>query len=183
MEIEIKVQIEDKETLLKELDSNGEALYKDFQKDSYYTPSHRNFIEASPIKEWLRLRDSNGKYSINYKNWAIEADGTSNYCDEHESIIASFEEMEKIFSALNFKPLVVVEKSRSAWRYKEYEVSFDEVTDHGSFVEIEYKGATLTDPKEITDGMMKFLEQWNVGTIRRDFKGYPHLMLEKKNLL
>lgn len=183
MEIEIKVKVENKESLVEELKKNGSLLYEDYQKDSYYTPVHRNFVEVSPVKEWLRVRDSNGKYSINYKKWIYDESGKSNHCDEYETSIGSSEEITKILSALDFKLLVTVEKKRSAWKYEDYEISFDDVVDLGSFVEIEYKGKEIDSPKDITDKMIEFLEKNKVGEITRDFKGYPYLLLEQKHLL
>lgn len=183
MEIEIKVKVENSSALMEELKRNGSLLYEDYQKDSYYTPAHRNFVEVSPVKEWLRVRDSNGKYFINYKKWIYDADGKSNHCNEHETGVVSLEEITKILLALDFKPLITVEKKRSAWKYEDYEISFDDVVDLGSFVEIEYKGKEVRDSKEITDEMIEFLKKHNVGEITRDFKGYPYLLLEQKHLL
>lgn len=183
MEIEIKVKIEKSEKLSELLNKEGKLKYTDRQIDEYYTPSHKNFVSVDPVAEWLRLRDSNGKFSINYKNWITGPDGKSNHCDEYETKIETIEAMRNILKALNFKYLVTVNKERSAWDYKDYEISFDKVEGLGDFVEIEYKGQEGVDPKEVTDQMMAFLESLDCGEITRDFRGYPYLLLEKSGFI
>lgn len=182
MEIEIKTKVEHIESLLTFLKESAESKYTDQQIDEYYTPAHRDFLEVNPIEEWLRLRNSEGKFSITYKKWHYEVDKTSNYADEYETGIASLEGMKKIFSALNFKYLITVDKNRSTWNYKDYEISIDSVKELGDFVEIEYTGKDI-NPKEITDQMMKFLTDLQCGNLERDFRGYPYLLLEKEGLL
>lgn len=183
MEIEIKVKIENSAKLSELLEREGELKYTDKQVDEYYTPSHRDFVSIDPVSEWLRLRDSNGKFSINYKKWIYGPDGKSNHADEHETKIENIQAARNILKALDFKYLITVNKERSAWNYKDYEISFDKVEGLGDFVEIEYKGSSDADPKQTTDEMMKFLQDLDCGKIERDFRGYPYLLLEKAGLL
>lgn len=180
MEIEIKVKVEKTENLKSFLEKEAKKEYVDQQVDEYYTPAHRNFTVADPIVEWLRLRDSKGKFSINYKHWKHEEDGRSHYCDEYESKIENIENLRKILLATDFKHLVTVNKLRSVWTYKDYEISMDTVEDLGDFIEIEYKGNTENVvPAEITAQMETFLNDIGCGNLERDFKGYPYLLLEK----
>lgn len=184
MEIEIKVKLQNSAHLLALLEKEGTRVYVNTQIDSYYNPPHKNFVSSTPVVEWLRLRDSDGKYSINYKNWHVESNGTSNYCDEYETKLENIDSMRSILDMLNFTDLITVNKKRSVWNYNDYEVSIDEVEELGDFVEIEYKGSeTNPDPKKITDEMMAFLQALDCGNIERDFKGYPYLLLEKHGLL
>jgi adenylate cyclase class 2 len=184
MEIEIKVQIEKSRTLQAFLRKNAKQLFSNRQKDLYYMPVHRNFVAVSPIEEWFRLRDSNGKYSINYKKWFYEKDGTSNHCDEYETGVVSFGETKKILAALNYKHIITVDKKRTTWVYRDYEISFDDVRGLGTFVEVEYTGkAKKSDAKQIAEDMLSFLKKHNVGFIKRNFKGYPYLLLEKKKYI
>ena len=181
MEIEIKVRIENGETLKRFLEQEASQSYVERQIDEYYTPAHKDFTDADPIKEWLRLRNSDGKFSLNYKNWHYGSDGKSHHCDEYETEIGNVDDTKKILSALDFKHLITVDKLRSAWRYKEYEIALDTVEGLGDFVEIEYKGRDAdVVPSEITEQMMSFLDGIGCGAIERTFKGYPYLLLEKK---
>lgn len=178
IEIEIKVNVENSQPLLEFLEKNGIFQSEKRQIDEYFSPAHKNFVASRPVAEWLRLRDAEGKYSINYKNWHIEEDGKSHYCDEFETIIDSMEKFKKIFSALDFKPLTTVDKVRKTWRYKDYEIAVDSVKNLGDFVEIEYWGeGSDLNPKKITQGMMNFLKEIGCGKIKRNYVGYPFLVL------
>lgn len=178
IEVEIQVQVENSKKLLAFLNKNAKFLREKHQIDKYYTPAHRDFTSTKPVNEWLRLRDSSGKFSINYKNWHREKDGRSHYCDEYESVIENFEQLENIFEALNAKQIVIVDKVRKIWLYKEFEVAIDSVKNLGDFVDIEYKGEYLSGtPAEITTKMIKFLKSQGCGKILRNYVGYPYRIL------
>ncbi len=177
IEIEIQVQIENSKGLAAFLKEKASFVGESHQIDSYYSPAHRDFTSVRPIKEWLRLRNSSGKYSINYKNWHFDKKGHSHYCDEYETPIQSLEQLENIFTALNMKPIVVVDKMRKIWNFKDYEIALDTIKGLGDFVEVEYKGKNNQNPKKITDEMINFLKKFNVGEISRNYVGYPFQLL------
>jgi len=178
IEIEIQVKIENSESLTDFLKENAKFEKESHQIDEYFLPPHRNFTDVRPIAEWLRLRDSGGKYSINYKNWHTDQNGKSQYCDEYETKIENLEQLKKILSSLNFKPLVVVDKVRKIWTYKDYEVAIDYIKGLGDFVEIEYKGNDeKINPNKAHEGMIDFLKNIEVGKIERNYVGYPFMIL------
>lgn len=170
-EIEIKVKIEKSGQLINFLRNNGKLEYKSRQIDKYYVPKHRNFASNRPINEWLRLRNSEGKYSITYKNWKYDKNDRSWHCDEYETAISNLRQMEKIFKVLDFQPLVTVDKRREAWKYKSFEISLDHVKDLGNFVEVEYTGKSKRNVSEIIDDMIIFLKGLNCGKIHREYTG------------
>ena len=106
IEIEIQVNVENVQPLIEFLKANGDFQAEKHQLDEYFSPAHRDFIAVRPVAEWLRLRDADGKYSINYKNWHFDESGKSHYCDEFETKIEDIDKIRNIFSVLNFKPLV-----------------------------------------------------------------------------
>lgn len=178
IEIEIQVQIENSGKLIAFLEENGNFVGESHQVDSYYSPAHKDFTQVRPIKEWLRLRDSSGKYSINYKNWHYEKDGRSHYCDEYETPVHSLDQVKNIFDSLDMKPIVVVDKIRKIWNYQDYEVALDTIKGLGNFVEVEYKGEDAKKkPIQVTKEMISFLKQFNVGEISRNYVGYPFQLL------
>jgi len=178
IEIEIQVQIENLDRLKTFLQENANYVSESHQIDKYYSPRHRNFIKVRPIREWLRLRNSSGKYSVNYKNWYYDKSGRSQYCDEYESPIQDVKQLEKIFLALDIKPIVTVDKVRKIWTYKDYEIALDCIKGLGDFVEIEYKGRkTNKKPSEIIQEMIIFLKSIKVGNISRNYLGYPFQLL------
>lgn len=177
-EIEIQVQVDNIGPLLEFLKANGKFQAKHHQIDEYFTPSHRNFLGVRPAVEWLRLRDSNGIFSTTYKNWHVDQDGKTQYADEYETKVDSLEQLRKIFTVINIKPLITVNKERDIWMYKDYEVAIDRIKCLGDFVEIEYKGVSHEiDPKKITSEMVNFLKDLGCGTIKRNYVGYPFMLL------
>jgi predicted adenylyl cyclase CyaB len=177
-EIEIQVQIEDSSNLFAFLKEKAHFTGEKHQIDKYFIPTHRDFTKVRPVKEWLRLRDSSGKFSINYKSWHFEPDGKSNYCDEYETPIDSIEQLEKIFSVLDITEIVVVDKTRRTYLYQNYEFAIDSIKGLGDYVEIEYKGI-VGDQKEsdITSDMLSFLKTVGCGKIKRNYTGYPFQIL------
>lgn len=176
-EIEIQVNIENSKPLLDFLEKEAEFISESHQIDEYFSPAHRNFIGARPVKEWLRLRNSGSKCSINYKNWYFDESGRSNHCDEYETKIENLEQVRKILNTLDFKPLVKVDKLRKIWKYKNYEIAVDSVKNLGDFVEIEYIGEDKVDPEKTTKEMINFLKKIDCGKIKRNYVGYPFQLL------
>lgn len=178
IEIEIQVNIEKSQGLLDFLKQNGVFQGEKHQYDEYFSPVKNDFLAVRPTKEWLRLRDSNGQASINYKNWLFDEHGVSNHCDEFETKIENLEQVKKILTALNFKSIAIVDKNRKIWTYQDYEVAIDSVKNLGDFVEIEYIGKDESvDPKKVTDEMISFLQKLDCGKITRNYVGYPFLIL------
>lgn len=177
-EIEIQVRVEKIGNLLKFLKQNAQFIGSEHQIDTYYSPIKNSFIDVRPVREWLRLRNSSGKYTVTYKNIRFEEDGRTHDKVEFESEIKDITQLENIFLALNFKPIVTVDKKRQIYVYKAYEVSIDSVDNLGDFVEIEYKGEVNSKkPSDITQEMVDFLRKNGCGKILRNYSGYPHQIL------
>ena len=182
-EIEIQIQVEKIELLQVFLKENAEFLGKKRQIDEYFCPPDRNFLNQDPVEEWFRLRNTEGKSSLNYKNWHYDKNGKSlHFCDEYETAVENFENAALILKALKFKSLVKVDKTRTNYKYKDYLISLDEVKNLGDFVEIEFKGESDKTPAEITDEMVLWLRRAMSGKITRNSNGYPFLMLFPKKV-
>jgi len=178
IEIEIKVNLENVKPLLDFLESDAVFQSEKRQIDEYFSPINDDFLAVRPVEKWLRLRDANGQYSLNYKNWYFDAEGKSNHCDEFETRIEEFEPVKKMLSALNFKSIVIVDKLRKTWTYQDYEIAIDAVENLGDFVEIEYIGQdNQVNPKKVADEMIVFLKNLNCGKIIRNYVGYPFQLL------
>jgi len=183
VEIEIKVKIENNKPLLEFLEKNAEFQTGKHQIYEYFSPAHRDFLKERPTAEWLRLRNTDGNYSITYKNYHFDKEGSSRYCDEYESEIEDLDKLKKIFDVLNFKPLIIVDKIRRTWIYKDYEIAKDSVKGLGDFIEIEYlKKSGKLNPEKITKEMIIFLKGLKVGKIEREYAGYPFMLLFKNEV-
>jgi adenylate cyclase class 2 len=182
IEIELKFPLLNCQELIKKL--NLIAKFEEegkYQKDTYYVPEHRNFLERKPVSEWLRIRESKKGSNLNYKKWHNEKDKTVS-CDEFEIEIADANGLKKIFQSLDFREIVVVEKTRNTWGYKDTTIAVDEVKNLGNFIEIEAKGKfpSVTSAKQ---HLYSVLKEIGVEVGEQDFEGYPYLLLKKKGLL
>ncbi|MBD3329834.1 class IV adenylate cyclase [Candidatus Dojkabacteria bacterium] len=153
-EIEKRFYVKNRNALIGRLKEKGKKIYENHQIDSYYTPSHRNFVEERYPFEWLRLREQNKKYILTYKHWYPERVKESTHCDEFETSISDKSSFVRIIEALDFKKIVTVDKLRLAYSIKGFEVSIDEVKELGTFVEIEIK----SEYNSIDDAIMKIYE-------------------------
>ncbi|MCD6550522.1 class IV adenylate cyclase [bacterium] len=177
-EIEIQVNVENIDSLVRFFKENAKLKSKVHQIDEYFSPPHRDFLKKRPVEEWLRLRNSNNKYYITYKRWHYIKNGEGYYCDEYETQVGSLAKLKKILKVLDFKPLVVVDKKRQTWMWKDYKISIDSVKDIGEFVEIEYIGKNKKrKPQEIIKEMINFLKKINCGKIKMNRVGYPFQLL------
>jgi len=176
-EIEIQVKIENSQPLKELLETEACFLSEKRQVDEYFVPAHRDFLAVRPIKEWLRLRDENGVYSITYKRWHISKDGRTWHCDEHETGIEDIKQMKKLFGVLDMKSIIVVDKTRKNYIYQNYKISFDSVKGLGDFVEVEYITKGEVDEQKIAYEMINFLKKLGCGRIERNNGGYPFMLL------
>ena len=132
IEIEAKFELLNIKELFKileelEKENNAKLVEKDeMQKDIYFTPNDRNFLDKRPVAEWLRTREEKGKYSITYKNWAKEDGENAKFkCREVETSVDDIDAIREIFDVLKVKELVVVEKTRTSYLYKDIIISID----------------------------------------------------------
>ncbi|MDO8498490.1 MAG: class IV adenylate cyclase [bacterium] len=176
-EIEIQVNIKKIQPLLTFLKKKGQFKGKKRQVDTYFIPAHRDFRAQRPINEWLRLRDTEGKFSINYKNWHRDEEGKSTHCDEYETKVEDLKKLKKIFQVLDFEEIVEVDKERATWVYKDYEIEIDKVKGLGDFVEIEYIGKKAVDPKNAAREMIQFLKDLGCQGVRLNQQGYAFINL------
>lgn len=178
IEIEIQVKVDNSRALLEFLKSKADHISEKHQVDYYFSPKEHNFLKHRPVTEWLRLRNDNGKCTINYKNWHLDKDGKSHYCDEYETEIKDIDQARRILTALSFKSVVTVDKVRQTWKYQDYEIGIDSVKNLGDFVEVEYIGQDGSiEPRQATDAMVEFLKQAGCGRVMRNFVGYPFQLL------
>lgn len=183
IEVELKFPLLNPKELIEKLKSIAKLEKQgDFQKDIYFNPPHRDFLGKKLVSEWLRLRESQKGFSLNYKNWHKEIDPKSVSCDEFETKIGNIEALRKLFESLNFKELVTVEKNRSIWNYKDTEIAIDEVKELGNFIEIEARG-NFTNIEEAKKHLYLVLKEIGAKVGEQDFEGYPYLLLKKKGLL
>ncbi len=182
-EIELKFAV-DKDTFFKIKDKIKEiSKFKNISKqvDDYFTPAHRNFTEPEYIYEWLRLGKRGSKTIITYKHFYPENVETFTHCDEFETEINSIDQLNKIFTALNLKKLVTIEKEREIYTNNEFEIAMDVVKELGYFIEIEAIKHSET-VEETRKKLFEFAKNLGINS-ETDKRGYPYLLMKKKGLI
>lgn len=152
LEIKLKISIDEWNKILNVIKAKSLYLGEEIQSSTYYQPKFRKFEN-----EWLRIRNENGKYVLNYKK-KIE----KNCCNEYETLIDNALNLEKILTSLNMEKVGVIDKKRIKYLYNDkYEFSFDDVKDIGMFVEVEVKQITYSYEVEY-DNLIRLLNELNL---------------------
>ncbi len=184
-EIEIKIPLTEEsfKKIKDKLRKEAKFMKKSSQEDMYFNSPRRDFLAPKFPFEWLSVRKRGDKAILNYKHWHPENAEVHTHCDEFETEISEPEKLEKIFSALDFKKLVAVEKERESYNYNnEFEVGLDMVRDLGYFIEIEVIkdfGSVETARKKL----FEFAEKLGIDASNPDERGYPFDLMKKKGLL
>lgn len=176
IEVEQKYQIDDPAALkdaLTALEAKPGQVAR--QVDSYYNAPHRDFLGGEVVSEWLRVRESDHGSSVNFKLWHLDTANT--YADEYETPVEDPEAIRLILAALDFTPMVTVDKRREEWALPgQVEIAFDTVEGAGTFVEFEFKGEA-DSPEEASAELDTFIAGLGVELGDRVNRGYPHMLL------
>jgi adenylate cyclase class 2 len=155
------------------------------QKDTYFSPPHKNFLQGPSVSDWLRIGERGDRVILNFKHWyyaKVPSQGGT-HCDEFEVEVKDAPALYNIFQALQFKQLCIVQKERSTFLYKKtFEIALDQVNGLGYFIEIETKKAFPTVQKA-REQLFRFAQTLGIDIERIETKGYPWLLLQKKKLL
>ncbi len=158
-EVEVKVPADHSAVRARLSEIDADALGAVVQRDTYYDAPHRRFAETD---EALRIRrvehdasehEEGAETRVTYKGPLV--DSASKSRREHETGVNDGETMDSILQALGFEPAAVVEKERARFRVGEYTVTLDDVTDVGTFVEVETEAADVDAARE---GVFELLE-------------------------
>jgi adenylate cyclase class 2 len=185
IEIEIKIAIDNEtfNTCKSYLSKHAKFISSIKEVDQYFNSSKKSFLAPSYPYEWLRLRKKNSHVILNYKHWYPVNSPISTHCAELEAEVSDYDSLMRIFKAVGIRSLITVEKAREKYLYNnDFEISLDHVQELGYFIEIEFVGnkSSISDAQmEITKLAMKL----NLDLSKKDNRGYPYLLLEKRNLL
>ena len=108
-EIEIKVKVQNLEEIKVILKNIGKFVKEINQKDTYFTPRHRDFFGEKPAFEFLRIREQKGNNQIAYHK-VIDASLPTEHSEEYETKIENPRIIESIFTHLDMKECFIVEK-------------------------------------------------------------------------
>ncbi|MDR3125645.1 MAG: class IV adenylate cyclase [Candidatus Nomurabacteria bacterium] len=180
IEIESKYELKNTQKVVKFLDKNAKLKYESRQIDTYFDSPAVGYTtdleNGRRIDYWLRLREEDSQSSVNFKDWSIS--DNIGYCDEFESAVESATDVKTIFGRMGFKPVAVVDKTRRAYAYKDFEVSIDIVKELGDYIEIEYYGNS-DDIKKVQSQIGQILTEIGAKTAPEDHRGYPYHLIAR----
>ncbi len=185
IEIEIKFRLDEKTfQRAKDLLNKTSRFVKTSQQlDEYFTPANRDFLQLEFPIEWLSLRKRDEKQLINYKHLNLGKSREVLFSDEFETIVEDVDKIKNIFSSLNFKSLVVVDKRRDIYIYNdEFEIALDFVKNLGRFMEVE----AIKDFGSVENArnrILEFAKSLDLDESNIEHRGYPHLMLKEQDIL
>ena len=146
-EMQIKLKVDEKEynRILNLINKKCNKKRCINQYDIYYSLTKKN--------EWLRTRNENGKYTLNYKKKK-----NNNIYEKYDVLVDNINNLEKILLSLDLKKIGVINKMRESFIYKDnYEINFDKVENIGYFIEIKL----LNKSNNINNDLSNLLNELN----------------------
>ena len=181
-EIEILVKVlESKKSALKKL-SKFKIDHVAKIVDKYYI--HPKIRELIPTKtksatSMLRVRTKNNKSFVTYKKGFFSKKQWL-YSDEYETEIKDPKIMMQIFEKLSFKPIIIVDNTRTVYYYKNYEICLEEVKNLGLFLEIECTAPGTKNPLIVRKEIFKLIEFIGIKVSDEVQAGKAELLWRKK---
>lgn len=133
IEIEKKYRLSDeqREMILENLQEIGaEFVGEDFEENNIYGGG---ILEEQTAV--LRIRKTQDKTFLTYKR-RIAGEFAIKQQTEYETAVENADEMEKIVESLGLTKVLIYEKRRKTWRFRQVEIVLDELP-FGNFMEIE----------------------------------------------
>ena len=176
LEIEIKLSITGEQFVILKEKFESENLICSIkeQKDIYFSHSDGNY----KTDENLRIRVEQSKKSLNYKKIFFSENELDTHIKEYGTEIGDVAQMIQILKSLNICEVLTIHKFRYKYFYKNrFEISLDQVTGLGCFIEIE-----AIDSESIqhsNQSLIDILKELNLDTNQRNTNGYANLMYER----
>lgn len=179
IEVEVKAKINSFEDIKKELSKlPAEKTKTEYQKDIYFNSPIVDFAETD---EALRIRKTKSETEdhifITYKGPKINSKSKTR--EEVEMAIEDEEKAKKIFQHIGFKKVRTVIKNREYYKYKNFEISLDDVEGLDPYMEIEVALDDGTDYSEAQKSIFKLFEKLNI-TDGFERTSYLELLENKK---
>jgi len=172
IEVEVKAKINDKDLVENKVISQGAVLKEEkYQHDILLDPPHTDFAKSDQV---LRIRNSKGIWKLDYKTPRLDNETKSR--KEFSVKIEDGKVLKDILVWMNFALVGEIEKKRTTYQLQDISIHFDEVTNLGSFIEVEI----FADEQEFESAKKRiftFLEELGISeTIKKD---YLELLWEK----
>jgi len=176
IEVEVKLRLESIEELEYLLVEKKAQLLKIVtQRDIYFTHPARDF---SNTDEALRIRQEGEKTILTYKG--PKFDKLSKTRLELEVQLEEAETIQQILQQLGFQPVLIIQKERRIYRYKQATISLDYIESLGAFLEIEQVIQEKEQYKNARNNLFGLLRELGLQPEKSIRKSYLELLLEQQ---
>lgn len=86
-----------------------------------------------------------------------------------------------MLNTLDFKQIIVVEKTRNSFEYNNIVISIDSIENLGDFIELEFKTNLYDSEDESMKYIMNTIKELNIKVGEQIFAGYPQLVMKKNS--
>lgn len=148
------------------------------QKDVYFYLKNEDVFQYMR-KKCVRIRNANGKFSLDYKELFDESNEYMQKMEEYSTEICDEEQLEKILEKIGLCKAVTVCKERIGCIYKKrYQLSLDFVENLGYFLEIELLSIDADDAA-LAGCIKDVIEELGIQKIVINKSGYSNMLLQK----
>ncbi|MEM3833068.1 MAG: class IV adenylate cyclase [Thermoprotei archaeon] len=177
IEAEIKIPIENPETIRTMLKNKGEIISITKQHDVYFQHPFRDFTVTD---EALRLRDENGAYELTYKGPKIGNVGKTRI--EININVNDFNKAKQLLENLGFKTLIRISKTRELYKVNETFIAIDHVEGLGYYVELEKQIPNSENIEQTERELISLVKELGLDINKSTRKSYLELLLNKKTM-
>jgi adenylate cyclase, class 2 len=178
-EIEVKLQVKDKQKLLENLQKKGIILGESLtQHDEVF--GEKDWQENPLSKAWLRIRTQNeNTIYFTFKRSVV------GHLDsiEHEVQVDNKHELKALIMELGFVPYSDLTKMRQKAQYGEMEICVDEIPSLGVFIEVEMLMDIASDHDKVVDEIWHFILSLGLSKEDEVHEGYDVLERRKRGLV
>lgn len=158
-EVEVKYQVADLGSVVRELESRGVVLSDPVvQDDQAYAPVGWQYGDARNGVPFARLRTSQGQHVFTVKRPAENVMS----CEEYESVVADRDRMHEAIMTLGFWPTVRIRKVRRTATVGDVGLCLDEVDGVGMFLELERLVADGVPGEVVQAELARFAESLGI---------------------
>lgn len=150
----------------------------------FYNKATSQFLpkEDMAITECLRIRQAGDAAYYTYKKDIFLADGAWSHSDEYETGVDDPETLRQELLKQQYTPLVVVDCQKTKYMWKEYEITLEDVTNLGVFLEIEHVADQHDDIALVKAQIREDMKKLGFTTLEEVTTGKPELLLRKNGL-
>ncbi len=182
-EIEVKAVLRDKESIMRSLEAKGCVFSEPVtEEDTLYAEAIESMDTYNRNANFLRIRvRGDGTIIFTLKHHPERHEGRPDSMPlEHETAIASRDEMEHALLLMGYSEAVRISKTRQKAKIGNREVCIDEVAGLGSFIEIEELGSKEDTPRIVEELLLMlgelgierkdmFADRYDIALLKRRF--------------